>query len=173
MPHAWPLPSAQVMVYHGAKRAADVQALGSADVVLTTYSVLENEYRRWGQGGVGWGWAGWRGANTHYHYSTVPALPSPSILLSLSLSFALSWHNRLPACLHAPCTITCRYMMPRKVRRAACAVARLFSCSHTCLPSRPSTQAGLSTEPDTHMARILIASCSHQRLPLHPPSPNR
>jgi hypothetical protein len=36
----------QVLVYHGSKRAADLEALESADVVLTTYSVLENEYRK-------------------------------------------------------------------------------------------------------------------------------
>jgi hypothetical protein len=35
-----------VFVYHGAKRAADMDALLGADVVLTTYSVLENEYRK-------------------------------------------------------------------------------------------------------------------------------
>lgn len=36
----------QVVVYHGAKRAADLEQLTNADVVLTTYSVLENEYRK-------------------------------------------------------------------------------------------------------------------------------
>ncbi len=36
----------QVVVYHGAKRAADPEELASADVVLTTYSTIENEYRR-------------------------------------------------------------------------------------------------------------------------------
>jgi hypothetical protein len=35
-----------VAVFHGAKRAADTAGLEDADVVLTTYSVLESEYRK-------------------------------------------------------------------------------------------------------------------------------
>jgi hypothetical protein len=37
---------AQVLVHHGAKRGTDVHTLESADVVITTYSVIENEYRK-------------------------------------------------------------------------------------------------------------------------------
>ena len=37
----------QVAVFHGSKRAADAAGLEEADVVLTTYSVLENEHRKW------------------------------------------------------------------------------------------------------------------------------
>ncbi len=36
----------QVMVYHGSKRTTDPSVLEEADVVLTTYSTLESEYRR-------------------------------------------------------------------------------------------------------------------------------
>ncbi len=38
----------QVMVYHGPKRGATLDAakLAEADVVLTTYSIIESEYRR-------------------------------------------------------------------------------------------------------------------------------
>lgn len=36
----------RVAVYHGGKRTSDPGVLESADVVLTTYSTLENEYRR-------------------------------------------------------------------------------------------------------------------------------
>jgi hypothetical protein len=36
----------QVAVFHGSKRAADAAGLEEADVVLTTYSVLENEHRK-------------------------------------------------------------------------------------------------------------------------------
>ena len=39
-------PCTQVAVFHGAKRAADTAGLEDADVVLTTYSVLESEYRK-------------------------------------------------------------------------------------------------------------------------------
>jgi len=42
---------AQVVIYHGPKRTADPAALAGADVVLTTYSVLENEFRRFMQPG--------------------------------------------------------------------------------------------------------------------------
>ena len=37
---------AQVVVYHGAKRATTVAQLAGADVVLTTYSIIESEHRR-------------------------------------------------------------------------------------------------------------------------------
>ncbi|GFH18641.1 uncharacterized protein HaLaN_15480 [Haematococcus lacustris] len=37
----------QVALYHGPKRCTDVSSLQQADVVLTTYSVLENEYRKY------------------------------------------------------------------------------------------------------------------------------
>lgn len=33
-------------MYHGAKRAAELEALKDADVVLTTYSTLESEHRK-------------------------------------------------------------------------------------------------------------------------------
>jgi hypothetical protein len=36
----------QVVVYHGSKRTLDTHELEQADVVLTTYSVIENEYRK-------------------------------------------------------------------------------------------------------------------------------
>lgn len=36
----------QVVTYHGAKRNADAEEFRDADVVLTTYSTIENEYRR-------------------------------------------------------------------------------------------------------------------------------
>ena len=36
----------QVVTYHGNKRATDMEALKQADVVLTTYSIVENEYRK-------------------------------------------------------------------------------------------------------------------------------
>lgn len=36
----------QVLVYHGQRRVQDLQALEEADVVLTTYSVIENEFRK-------------------------------------------------------------------------------------------------------------------------------
>lgn len=36
----------QVVVYHGSKRSASKAELESADVVLTTYSIIEGEYRR-------------------------------------------------------------------------------------------------------------------------------
>ena len=36
----------QVVVYHGQKRAAEIAGLAEADVVLTTYSTLESEYRK-------------------------------------------------------------------------------------------------------------------------------
>lgn len=38
--------SLKVVVYHGNKRATDVKELEEADVVLTTYSTIESEYRR-------------------------------------------------------------------------------------------------------------------------------
>ncbi len=38
--------TAQVIIYHGQKRTCDLEELGSADVVLTTYSIVESEYRR-------------------------------------------------------------------------------------------------------------------------------
>eukprot|EP00967_Tisochrysis_lutea_P012929 scaffold14427_cov21-Tisochrysis_lutea.AAC.2 len=44
-PHAPVFPT-QVVVFHGSKRAADAADLEDADVVLTTYSVLENEHRK-------------------------------------------------------------------------------------------------------------------------------
>ena len=37
---------AQVLVYHGAKRPSSVAELAGADVVLTTYSIIESEHRR-------------------------------------------------------------------------------------------------------------------------------
>ena len=42
--------AAQVVVFHGSKRAANVADLDSADVVLTTYSIIEGEHRRYCQG---------------------------------------------------------------------------------------------------------------------------
>lgn len=33
-------------MYHGSKRAAEIERLSKADVVLTTYSTLENEWRK-------------------------------------------------------------------------------------------------------------------------------
>ena len=36
----------QVVVYHGAKRAVSPAELAEADVVLTTYSIVEVEHRR-------------------------------------------------------------------------------------------------------------------------------
>lgn len=33
-------------MYHGSKRASEVQKLKEADVVLTTFSTLENEHRK-------------------------------------------------------------------------------------------------------------------------------
>lgn len=36
----------QVVVYHGTKRAAEIRAMQQADVVLTTYSILESEWRK-------------------------------------------------------------------------------------------------------------------------------
>ncbi len=42
----------RVVTYHGAKRGAmDPAALRDADVVLTTYSTIEVDYRRWGARG--------------------------------------------------------------------------------------------------------------------------
>ena len=40
----------QVVVFHGSKRTADVAELANADVVLTTYSIVEGEHRRYCQG---------------------------------------------------------------------------------------------------------------------------
>lgn len=40
------LSATQVVVYHGAKRATTSAELASADVVLTTYSIIESEHRR-------------------------------------------------------------------------------------------------------------------------------
>ena len=39
----------QVVVFHGAKRAADAAELAKADVVLTTYAIIEGEHRRYCQ----------------------------------------------------------------------------------------------------------------------------
>eukprot|EP00891_Asterochloris_glomerata_P007270 jgi/Astpho2/7270/e_gw1.00113.3.1_t len=36
----------KVVTYHGNKRATDMEALKQADVVLTTYSIVENEFRK-------------------------------------------------------------------------------------------------------------------------------
>lgn len=36
----------QVLVHHGAKRSSDLEVLRQADVILTTYSTIENDYRR-------------------------------------------------------------------------------------------------------------------------------
>lgn len=35
-----------MVVYHGAKRASNMAELAEADVVLTTYSIIESEHRR-------------------------------------------------------------------------------------------------------------------------------
>jgi DNA repair protein RAD16 len=37
----------QVVVFHGNKRTADPADLANADVVLTTYSIIEGEHRRY------------------------------------------------------------------------------------------------------------------------------
>jgi hypothetical protein len=37
----------QVVVFHGSKRTADAAELAGADVVLTTYSIIEGEHRRY------------------------------------------------------------------------------------------------------------------------------
>ena len=37
----------QVVVFHGNKRTADPAELADADVVLTTYSIIEGEHRRY------------------------------------------------------------------------------------------------------------------------------
>ena len=39
-------PSLQVLVWHGAQRAKDAEALHASDVVLTSYAVLESTFRR-------------------------------------------------------------------------------------------------------------------------------
>ena len=39
--------SVQVMVYHGAKRTTQPAELAAADVVLTTYAIIEAEHRRY------------------------------------------------------------------------------------------------------------------------------
>ena len=44
-------PAGQVMVYHGSKRSTSMEELQQADVVLTTYSTIESEFRRYGTGG--------------------------------------------------------------------------------------------------------------------------
>ena len=36
----------QVVVYHGNKRETSIEELSQADVVLTTYSIVENEFRK-------------------------------------------------------------------------------------------------------------------------------
>lgn len=36
----------QVVVYHGNKRTTDLRLLADADVVLTTFSIVESEHRR-------------------------------------------------------------------------------------------------------------------------------
>lgn len=36
----------QVVIYHGGKRTGDPSELAAADVVLTTYSIVENEFRK-------------------------------------------------------------------------------------------------------------------------------
>jgi len=36
----------KVVVYHGNKRATSAEELENADVVLTTYSIIESEFRR-------------------------------------------------------------------------------------------------------------------------------
>ena len=38
--------SVQVVVYHGSKRESSIEELKQADVVLTTYSIVENEFRK-------------------------------------------------------------------------------------------------------------------------------
>ena len=35
-----------MVIYHGGKRTSDPAELAEADVVLTTYSIVESEYRR-------------------------------------------------------------------------------------------------------------------------------
>ena len=45
-PSSIPPSICQVMVYHGAKRSTSTEELEQADVVLTTYSIIENEFRR-------------------------------------------------------------------------------------------------------------------------------
>jgi DNA repair protein RAD16 len=53
--------SVKVLLYHGAKRGSiTAQELQEADVVLTTYSTLENDYRRCimpAKVACRWGWA--------------------------------------------------------------------------------------------------------------------
>lgn len=39
--------SMQVVVFHGNRRTADPTELAGADVVLTTYSIIEGEHRRY------------------------------------------------------------------------------------------------------------------------------
>ena len=39
----------QVVVFHGSKRTADAAELARADVVLTTYAIIEGEHRRYCQ----------------------------------------------------------------------------------------------------------------------------
>ena len=58
----------QVLVYHGAKRSTSTEELEGADVVLTTYSIIENEFRRCG-------WEGGRGEGL------IPAISSDAYLL--------------------------------------------------------------------------------------------
>ena len=41
--------SVQVVVFHGAKRAAEAAEMADADVVLTTYAIVEGEHRRYCQ----------------------------------------------------------------------------------------------------------------------------
>jgi DNA repair protein RAD16 len=36
----------QVVIYHGGKRTSDPAELAAADVVLTTYSIVESEFRK-------------------------------------------------------------------------------------------------------------------------------
>ena len=45
-PSSIPPSICQVLVYHGAKRSTSTEELEGADVVLTTYSIIENEFRR-------------------------------------------------------------------------------------------------------------------------------
>jgi DNA repair protein RAD16 len=42
----WPFTGLQVLLYHGPKRALDPVELQEADVVLTTFNVIESEYRK-------------------------------------------------------------------------------------------------------------------------------
>jgi hypothetical protein len=44
-PGAYPN-DAQVVIYHGGKRTSDPAELAAADVVLTTYSIVESEFRK-------------------------------------------------------------------------------------------------------------------------------